>query len=617
MADIIQLLPDHVANQIAAGEVVQRPASVVKELLENAIDAKATIIKLIVKEGGKTLIQVIDNGTGMSATDARLSFERHATSKIRFAEDLFHLNTKGFRGEALASIAAIAHVEMNTRQINDDVGTQLKVEGSKLISQEVVVTPEGTSIAVKNLFFNIPARRNFLKSNQIELRHIIDEFQRVALVHSDIHFQMYHNGSELFDLPQANTRQRIVHVFGSKTNEKLVPVEENTEVVKISGFVGKPEFAKKSRGEQFFFVNNRFIKSPYLHHAIINAFEGLIKEQTYPRYFIYFEVDPGSIDINIHPTKTEIKFDDEHTLYAILRSSVKHSLGQFNISPVLDFDRDANLDVPYTYLNKDADAPVIEVDANFNPFKNDAQGKSIVKRDFRRDKSANWESLYSDVTTTNQEENQFGSFEMESEGVSADLFDAEGQEKKMVTTTYQIHRKYIITTIKSGMVIIDQSRAHQRVLYEQFLKNITIKETISQQLLFPLLLNYSTTDIALIKELSETLEHTGFVFSKIGEEEVAITGIPMNVSESEVSIILEQLLVDFEDGIPDSSFSQVDLLSKTLSKTLAVKSGELLNVLSQEALVNDLFACKEPELSPFNKSTYTTITIEELDKRFL
>ena len=369
MADIIQLLPDHVANQIAAGEVVQRPASVVKELLENAIDAGSTNIKLIVKDAGKTLIQVIDNGKGMSPTDARLSFERHATSKIRSAEDLFNLNTKGFRGEALASIAAIAHVDLKTKQEQEELGTHIEIEGSEIKSQEVTVTPKGTSLSVKNLFFNIPARRNFLKSNNVELRHIIDEFHRVALAHPDIAFTMHHNGSENFNLPISNYRQRVVNIFGGKTNEKLVPVEEDTQVLKISGFVGKPEFAKRTKNEQFFFVNNRFIKSAYLNHAINSAYEGLLKEGSYPSYFLKLTVDPKTIDINIHPTKTEIKFDDEHTLYAILRSSVKHSLGQFNIAPVLDFNRDNNLDTPYDYKHKSAKTPTVEVDRTFNPFR--------------------------------------------------------------------------------------------------------------------------------------------------------------------------------------------------------------------------------------------------------
>ena len=385
MADIIQLLPDHVANQIAAGEVVQRPSSVVKELLENAIDAKARLIKLIIKDAGKTLVQVIDDGIGMSVTDARLSFERHATSKIRNADDLFRLNTKGFRGEALASIAAIAHVELKTKQEQDDVGTCIVIEGSKVASQDIVVTPTGTSITVKNLFFNIPARRNFLKSNTVELRHIIDEFHRVALAHPNILFLLYNNGSEIFNLPVSNYRQRIVNIFGNKTNEKLVPVAEDTEVLKISGFVGKPEFAKKTRGEQYFFVNNRFIKSAYLNHAITSAFDGLLKNGYHPSYFLNLKVNPQSIDINIHPTKTEIKFDDEHTLYALLRSAVKHSLGQFNIAPVLDFERDPNLDTPYNYNQKTSDVPAIEVDRTFNPF-NEEKKYSVKSPPYKKRK---------------------------------------------------------------------------------------------------------------------------------------------------------------------------------------------------------------------------------------
>mgnify|MGYP000548050964 CR=1 FL=1 len=373
MADIIQLLPDHVANQIAAGEVVQRPASVVKELLENAIDAGATTIKLLVKNAGKTLIQVIDDGKGMSVTDARLSFERHATSKIKVADDLFNLHTKGFRGEALASIAAIAHVEMKTKQASDELGTLLTIEGSVFTSQDVVATPKGSSIAVKNLFFNIPARRNFLKSDTVELRHIIDEFHRIVLAHPNLSFSMYHNGSDLFNLLKGNFRQRIVNTFGGKTNEKLVPVEETTEVLTISGFVGKPEYSKKSRGEQFFFVNNRFIKSPYLNHAISAAFEGVLQPGKQPSYFLNLKVDPKSIDINIHPTKTEIKFDDEQTIYAILRAAVKHSLGQFSIAPVLDFDRDKNLDTPYGFKGGQSTLPKVEVDRSFNPFSNPNQ----------------------------------------------------------------------------------------------------------------------------------------------------------------------------------------------------------------------------------------------------
>jgi len=427
MSDIIQLLPDHVANQIAAGEVVQRPASVIKELLENAIDAYAQNIQVVVKDAGKTLIQIVDDGAGMSLTDARMCFERHATSKIKSAEDLFSLNTKGFRGEALASIAAIAHVELKTKPQNEEVGTCIKIEGSKVASQEPCVTPKGTSLCVKNLFYNIPARRNFLKSDAVELRHIIDEFQRVAMAHPSIAFSLFHNGGELFQLPSTNHRQRITNIFGAKTNEKLVPVNEDTEIVKISGFVGKPEFAKRSRGEQFFFVNNRFIKSPYLNHAVSAAFEGLLKEKTYPSYFLYLDVNPKSIDINIHPTKTEIKFDDEHALYAMLRSAIKHSLGQFSVAPVLDFDRDANLDTPYEYKNRQAQVPKIEVDRSFNPFENELNTSSIrsgKSHNFRKENTQSWESLYAGLNTTPEtNQHQFKQVEFESEEVTGKLFD--------------------------------------------------------------------------------------------------------------------------------------------------------------------------------------------------
>lgn len=616
MADIIQLLPDHVANQIAAGEVVQRPASVVKELLENAIDANATVIKLIIKDAGKTLVQVIDNGKGMSTTDARLSFERHATSKIRTADDLFHLHTKGFRGEALASIAAIAHVELKTKQEQDEVGNSIVIEGSSIVSQEVVVTPKGTSISVKNLFFNIPARRNFLKSNAVEQRHVIDEFHRVALAHPNISFALYNNGSETFNLTISNYRQRIVNIFGNKTNEKLVPVEEETEVLKISGFVGKPEYAKKTRGEQYFFVNDRFIKSPYLNHAIASAFDGLLKSGNHPSYFLNLTVDPQTIDINIHPTKTEVKFDDEHTLYALLRSAVKHSLGQFNIAPVLDFERDASLDTPYHFNNKESSTPVIEVDRSFNPFKESyASGKQTTA--FKKETPSNWDSLYVGLESKGTKTDlDFSEVHFESEETTIAAFNDENKIEQ-TKTTYQIHNKYIVSTIKSGMLVIDQHRAHQRILYEDFLKNLTIKEGVSQQLLFPLELHFSSQEIQIISQLKEDLEHTGFVFSSVTNEIVEITGVPVSVPESEVSIILEQLIGDVENEVPDTHFSATDLLAKSMAKSLAIKRGQSLQKDEQEHLVNKLFACKEPNVSPTNRTTFITMSVDELDKKFI
>jgi DNA mismatch repair protein MutL len=618
MADIIQLLPDHVANQIAAGEVVQRPASVVKELLENSIDADATDIKLIIKDAGKTLIQVIDNGKGMSVTDARLSFERHATSKIRNAEDLFQLTTKGFRGEALASIAAIAHVELKTKKVEDELGTAIEIEGSKVVSQEVTLTPSGTSVAVKNLFFNIPARRNFLKSDTVELRHITDEFHRVALAHPSISFTFYHNGSEFFNLPQENYRQRIVHVFGSKTNERLVPVEESTEVLKINGFVGKPEFSKKSKSEQFFFVNNRFIKSPYLNHAVKAAFEGLIKDGHQPSYFLNLTVDSKTIDINIHPTKTEIKFDDEHTLYAILRSSVKHSLGQFNIAPVLDFDHQNQFNTPYSYKDKIANTPKVEVDRGFNPFREDIGGSKpkTHKSILNTKPSESWEGLYVGLESkSNFIEQPIGEIAIESESKSKSFFDNQ-QSIETRKTTFQLQHKYIVSTIKSGMLIVDQNRAHQRILYEGFLKHVTIKEATSQQLLFPLELHFSPNELEILNQLKSDLEHTGFVFKAISDNIIIISGVPVGVPESEVSIILDQLISDIENEVPDANFSATDLLAKSMAKSLAIKNGQSLSNTEQEHLVNSLFACKEPNLTPTNRPIFITWGVDDIEKKF-
>ena len=601
MLDIIQLLPDHVANQIAAGEVVQRPASVVKELLENAIDAGATSIKLLLKDAGKTLIQVIDDGKGMSATDARMCFERHATSKIQKAEDLFNLCTKGFRGEALASIAAIAHVELKTKQENEELGTCLKIEGSKVISQDFISTGKGASIAVKNLFYNIPARRNFLKSDTVETRHIIDEFQRVALAHPTIAFLMHHNNNEVYHLKGGNLRQRIVAVFGGKMNEKLVPINEQTDILNIEGFVAKPEFSKRKRGEQFFFVNDRFIKSSYLNHAVVNAFDGLIEQGSHPSYFLYLKVPANTIDINIHPTKTEIKFDNEKALYAMLRATVKHSLGQYNVAPVLDFNRDSNLDTAY-HLNKNnikGTTPKITVDPDFNPFK-EASQKEISFPFKREQNTQSWESLYTAVDTTTDTKQE-------------ELF--ENNEVK-TQKTFQIQRKYVISLIKSGVVLIHQSLAHQRVLYEEFLKSITVKEANSQQLLFPVKISFSSQEVEMIYTIKTELENAGFSFDEFTKESVTIKGIPVSVTESKITIILEELLNDMNLEVPDASFSHFDIMAKSFAKTLSIKTGTQLSEKEQENLVDNLFSCKEPSVSPFGKPTFKTLTLNEIDNLF-
>ena len=596
MGDIITLLPDHVANQIAAGEVVQRPASVVKELMENAIDAGSTHVQLIIKEAGKVLIQVVDNGKGMSVTDARMAFERHATSKIKAASDLFALNTKGFRGEALASIAAVAHVEMLTKTAVDEVATQIKIAGSEIQEQEPIVAPQGTSIAVKNLFFNIPARRNFLKSNTVELRHIIDEFHRVALAHPQVAFTFFQGEQELFDLPAANLRKRIVHIFGSKIDEKLVPVEESTSVSSVSGFVIKPNAAKRTRGQQFFFVNDRFIKSPFMHHAIMNAYEGLLVDGTLPGYFIFFNLDPQTIDINIHPTKTEVKFQDEQSLYAILRSCVKHSLGMFNVAPTLDFERDPNLDTPYRQVNQIAGTPQLEVDSSFNPFKNpDA-------RRFSKPNESSWESLY---------------VEVESKPVSSSLGNEFNATSDYDTVkVFQLMNRYIVSSIGSALLLIDQQRAHERILYEQFLKTITQKKTASQQLLFPYKLELNPTQQAFLSDLEEVLVEAGFIFQRDSNTTIIIKGIPSSSSEKEIPNIFENLFNSLESDLPADSFSQSDVLSKSLAKTLSIKRGVSMKPEEQQRLLDDLFACKETQVSPFNRQIFVTLTQEELDKKF-
>ena len=598
MSNIIQLLPEHVANQIAAGEVVQRPASVVKELIENSIDAGATNIKLILIDAGKTLIQVIDNGKGMSATDAKLSFERHATSKIKAADDLFQLQTKGFRGEAMASIAAISHVEMKTKQGSDELGNHIKIEGSKISYQGMTNSPSGTNIAVKNLFFNIPARRNFLKSDAIETRHIVDEFQRVSLAHPEISFSLHHNGNEIYHLKTSNLKKRIIGIFGSKMNEKLVPVSEETDLIAMKGFFSKPSFSKKKRGEQFFFVNNRYVKSPYLNHAVLSAFDGLIEKGAHPSYFLYLEVPPKSIDINIHPTKTEIKFDDEKSIYAILKATIKHSLGQYNVAPVIDFNRDATLDTPYNLVRESSRGltPKINVDPSFNPFQKDK--KSTKSFSIKKD-SSNWESLY---VSANDDQQQEALFQEESDAV--------------VNQTIQIQKKYIISSIKSGVVLIHQSLAHQRILYEEFLEKNSMKEVHSQQLLFPLTISFSSAEIEIIYSLKSELEDLGFCFDEFTKESVTIKGTPVSIPESKITDVLEELIEKVNIDVPDSNYNPFDYVIASFSKSLAIKTGSILSQKEQENLVNRLFSCKEPSISPSGKTTFKTMTLNEIDQLF-
>jgi DNA mismatch repair protein MutL len=612
MSDIIHLLPDSVANQIAAGEVVQRPASAVKELMENALDAGSSKIKLIVKDAGKTLIQVIDSGCGMSETDARMSFERHATSKIKKADDLFAIRTMGFRGEALASIAAIAQVEMKTRRIGDETGVQIDIEGSEIKSQETISCPEGTSISIKNLFYNVPARRNFLKTDSVELRHIIDEFQRVAIPNPNIAFSFHHNSTEVFHLEPGSLKQRLMSIFGSSYNTRLVPVEEDTDIVKIKGFVIKPDFAKKTRGEQFFFLNKRFIKSPYLHHAVQSAFEQLLPSDSFASYFLMLDVDPKTIDINIHPTKTEVKFEDEKAIYAFLRSTVKKSLGQFNISPSIDFDQEAHL---YNMPMKPADGiykqPTIKVDINYNPFKTDSPSIKSSERELSN--NANWEKMYS-RHADNQLEFEIKKEEETQQTINTN-WDNELHESNK-KSTYQLHNKYILSHIKTGFMVIDQQGAHERILYEQILDNFEKHKSATQQELFPKTIELNTPDFELVKELHSEILSLGFDISEFGKNTYVIHGVPADTAEFDSAALLEGLIENYKQNLLELKSDKRENLARSMARNMAIKSGKALTQEEMNNLIDELFACKMPYSTPNGKPTITTFSSDDLDKRF-
>ena len=607
MPDIIRLLPDNVANQIAAGEVIQRPASAVKELLENAIDAGATQIKLYLKDAGRTLVQVVDNGIGMSPTDARLAFERHATSKIRSADDLFTLHTKGFRGEALASIASIAQVELITCQEGQEVGTSLKIEGNKITEQTPMVASRGTSIAMKHLFFNVPARRNFLKSDTVEMRHILDEFHRVVLAHPDLQFSLFHNDVEQFALPATTLRKRIVQLFGQRLNEQLIPVEENTELLRIHGFISKDSY-KKNKSLQFFMVNQRFIKNRYLHHAVVSAFEGLLKEGEQPEYFLHLEIDPKHIDINIHPTKTEIKFDNDQAIYALLRSAIKHSLGQFHVLPSIDFSLDEQNEVPYSYKDKEAQTPVYHVDRNFNPFKMDTPTPEAPKQAstpyLKGQPSPQWEQLYTGIPSKAN---------APTEEDITDPFAAFQQESRVQTSLY-FQRKYLITFFKDKVLFVHVARAHQRILYERFRRTMLQGHSLSQSLLFPLEFEYTPSEILALEPMLPELRNAGFMIEIAGNL-VRFTGLPPMIKESQVQGFLYDLLERAIEDIPQEIITQEEMLAKILAKNLAIRAGQTLSGEEQEQLVYDLFTCQEPQLSPFGKKTYTEMTVSELESR--
>src|SRR5450759_677142 len=595
MPDVIKLLPDSVANQIAAGEVIQRPASVVKELVENSVDAGGKNIKVIIKDSGKTLIQVIDDGSGMSETDARLSFERHATSKIKTAQDLFAITTKGFRGEALASIAAVAMVELKTRREDSDTGITVVISGSKVETQEPCSCPIGSSFAVKNLFFNIPARRKFLKSDNTEIRHIVNEFQKIVIAHPDIRFSLHHNDTEIYNLVASNLRQRIIGVFGKQINQDLITIETETSLINIKGFIGKPENARRTYGEQFFFVNNRFMKHPYFHKAVAEAYQNILPSEAIPSYFIFMEADPASIDINIHPTKTEIKFEDERSIWQILMASVREALGRFNIVPSLDFENEALIDIPVRSSSGHIpEQPKIEINTQYNPFNGEErtlERPGFIER-FERENTENWEKLYSALEKENNNPEQFEKIR-------------ESQRK-----FFQIKNKYIVCPVISGLMLIDQKRAHERVLFERFLECLSNDREVSQTDMFPVTTDLNPSDYFILKEIEEELELLGFSFQHSGNNKITINGRPAGSNASDPVEMLEILLEDYKITQADPATGAKEKVAAAMAGASAIPYGKVLNQKEMEDLFDTLFACKSPNYSPKGKPVITIIPLE-------
>ncbi len=635
MSDIIQLLPDSVANQIAAGEVIQRPASVIKELVENAIDAGSTEIKVIVKDAGKTLIQVVDNGCGMSATDARLSFDRHATSKIREVNDLFAIRTMGFRGEALASIAAVAQVELKTRKTGDELGTCIQIAGSHVESQEPVSCSEGSNFSIKNLFFNVPARRKFLKKDSTELRHIINEFQRIVLANPDVSFKLMNNDVLLFDLPVSNRKTRIKQMVGDGLAKQLVTVETDTSIIKISGFIGKPESARKSAGDQFFFVNQRFMKHPYLHKAVLEPYEHLIHHGTIPAYFLFFEVDPQIIDINIHPTKTEIKFEDERAIWQLVNAAVRESLGKHNMVPTIDFD---TVDKPLIPVDTSAElnleAPQVEVNPFFNPFESDNSYKSSMPSysgggygggSSKPAETRGWEQLYEGFESESGE----SPFEEEStETFSFNPFDTDSSEPVQQTISmgqsqaesssscFQFKNKYILTSVKSGLMMIDQRRAHQRILYERLIAKLSSGHSMVQQCLFPEEVQFNAEDALIIEELIPELRVFGLDIESKGESTFLVRGIPVDLSNVNGKILLDGILDGYKTSELKLEDDIKDRIARSMARQSAIKSGETLTSIEMDEIVGQLFACQVPNYSPDGKIIISTLLSQEVEDRF-
>lgn len=602
---VIALLPDHVANQIAAGEVVQRPASVVKELLENAIDAGATHIKLIIKDAGKSLIQVIDNGKGMNPFDARMCFERHATSKISSADDLFSLTTKGFRGEALASIAAVAQVEMKTKLEQDVVGQHIIIEGGKLITQEECQTATGTSFVVKNLFFNVPARRNFLKNDQVEQKHILDELERVAIPHTNIHFVFQSNGNEVLNIPAGNMLARLKALLGAYIQKELVPLDENTPFVKITGFVALPEAAVKTRKEQYFFVNNRFIKNPLLNHAVYEAYKELIGFQSHPRYFIFLELNPKDIDINIHPTKTEVKFTDDKTVYMLLVSSIKRALGKANAAPTLNFESEMSVDVATS--DKHYQAPKINYNTNYNPFTN-ATGSSDNPSTLTKVNKQNWETLFEGFKT--QPDDTIGNVEQTQQQLDSIKSEA------IDFTVFQLNLKYLVTVYNQNVVVVDQQRAHERVVYEHYLKAKKEQAIYSQQVLFPEQLELSANDFLMVKDLLDEFKHLGFDLSVFGKNSFVVNGTPADMQDFNVLQTLEGIIETYKLNTLDAKLEKHDNLCRAIAKNISIRYGKTLEQEEMKLLLNSLFSCENPLYTANGKIIMMDIAYHDIEKYF-
>ena len=610
LPDIIQLLPDNIANQIAAGEVIQRPASAVKELLENAVDAGATEIKLIVNDAGKALIQVIDNGKGMSETDARMSFERHATSKIKNIEDLFHIKTMGFRGEALASIAAVSQVELKSKKEAETTGTYIEIDNSVVKKQEPVAMEQGTSIAMKNLFFNVPARRNFLKSNPSELRHIVDEFIRVAMSFPDIFFSLTSNGQEVFHLERATLKQRIVQILGNNYSAKLVSVEEQTDYMNIYGFVGKPETAKKTRGDQYFFVNNRFIKSAYLNHAVMGAFDSMIAKDSFPMYTLFIDLDPAQLDINVHPTKQEIKFEDEKIVYAFVQSAVKHALAQFSISPTLDFELDPSIQQldavskPFTDEIKSS----VASSSLYNTFSQKNQAHFIENKSELR----HWREFYEPAAKSSSG----SSIASSTEGETVSLYSEKKLQVSDESPLQQIHSTYILVQNDAGFLVIHQQNAHERILYERFIKAVAGKPIAIQQSLFPQTMELASADVAVLNELLPDLHYLGYHLEPFGNNTFVVQGTPADVEQGNEKAAIEKMLEQYKHFSSDLKFSKREKLLRSLSWQQAIKPGKALTQKEMKLIVQDLFICTTPNITPNGKPTYTVFKKQELDRMF-